>query len=167
MPAKPTPPTKTPGLHGRAGNLRGKAGTKPKHEPTMIELYHLAEARLREKQGNRRNGDAAMDLVTDTKQLLHELQVHQIELEMQNAELRQTRNQLEVALGNYTDLYDFAPMSYFTLTADGTIRLANLTGTILVGIERDRLVGRRFGLAGLHRGDLKQGGRPLHRARCR
>ena len=87
-----------------------------------------------------------MDLAADTQQLLHELQVHQIELEMQNAELQQSRDQLEVALEKYADLYDFAPVSYFSLTSDGTIRLANLTGTLLAGIERERLLGRRFGV---------------------
>jgi signal transduction histidine kinase len=77
--------------------------------------------------------------------LLHELQVHQIELEMQNAELRQARDELEVALDNYTDLYDFAPSGYFTLAATGAILQANLTGATLVGIERSRLVGQSFG----------------------
>jgi PAS domain-containing protein len=73
------------------------------------------------------------------------LQVHQIELEMQNAELRQARDELEVALENYTDLYDFAPSGYFTLAATGAILQANLTGATLVGIERSRLVGQSFG----------------------
>jgi PAS domain S-box-containing protein len=73
------------------------------------------------------------------------LQVHQIELEMQNAELRQARDALEVALENYTDLYDFAPSGYFTLAATGAILQANLTGAKLVGIERSRLVGQSFG----------------------
>jgi PAS domain-containing protein len=77
--------------------------------------------------------------------LLHELQVHQIELEMQNAELRQARDELEVALDNYTDLYDFAPSGYFTLAATGAILQANLTGATMVGIERSRLVGQSFG----------------------
>jgi PAS domain S-box-containing protein len=73
------------------------------------------------------------------------LQVHEIELEMQNAELRQARDELEAALENYTDLYDFAPSGYFTLAATGTILQANLTGATLVGIERSRLVGQSFG----------------------
>jgi signal transduction histidine kinase len=73
------------------------------------------------------------------------LQVHQIELEMQNAELRQARDALEVALENYTDLYDFAPSGYFTLAATGAILQANLTGAKLVGIERSHLVGQPFG----------------------
>ena len=63
---------------------------------------------------------------------------------MQNAELRQARDELEVALENYTDLYDFAPSGYFTLAATGAILQANLTGATLVGIERSRLVGQSF-----------------------
>ena len=82
----------------------------------------------------------------EAQRLLHELQVHQIELEIQNAELRQSRDEMETALGKYTDLYDFAPVGYFTLDRDGTIRAANLTGSGLLGIERSRLIGRRFGL---------------------
>jgi signal transduction histidine kinase len=81
----------------------------------------------------------------DAKRLLHELQVHQIELEMQNAELRQARDELEAALDNYTDLYDFAPSGHFTLAATGAILQANLTGATMVGIERSRLVGQSFG----------------------
>jgi PAS domain S-box-containing protein len=76
--------------------------------------------------------------------LHHELQVHQVELEMQNAELRQTRDELETALEQYTDLYEFAPVGYFTLDSTGTIIRVNLTGAGLVGVERFRLVGRRF-----------------------
>jgi signal transduction histidine kinase len=104
-----------------------------------------AEERWRERRGNRRSAAMAPQSDADAKRLLHELQVHQIELEMQNAELRQARDELEVALDNYTDLYDFAPSGYFTLAATGTILRANLTGSLLVGIERSRLVGQSFG----------------------
>jgi PAS domain S-box-containing protein len=80
----------------------------------------------------------------ETQRILHELQVYQIELEMQNAELRQARDELETALENFTELYDFAPVGYFTLDCDGAIRAANLTGAGLLGIERVRLLGRSF-----------------------
>ena len=90
------------------------------------------------EEGIPRSGD-------ETQRLVHELEVHQIELEMQNAELRQAREQEEKALERYTDLYDFAPVGYFTLDRDGVIRAANLTGAALLGIERSRLIGRRFG----------------------
>jgi len=113
--------------------------------PMMAELYHRAEARLRTSRKNRESKVRAPKTEPDPQRLLHELEVHQIELELQNAELRQTRDELEAALQNYTDLYDFAPAGYFTLAPDGTIRQLNLTGAQLVGIERSRLLGRTFG----------------------
>jgi len=82
----------------------------------------------------------------DAQRILHELQVHQVELELQNEELRQSQAEVDAALEKYTDLYDFAPVGYYTLEDDGTIQLANLTGASLVGIERSQLMGRRFGL---------------------
>jgi PAS domain S-box-containing protein len=72
--------------------------------------------------------------------------VHQVELEMQNAELRQTRDALEKALDRHSRFYDFAPVGFFTLDVKGTILNVNLTGANLVGVEHSRLVGQRFGL---------------------
>jgi len=82
----------------------------------------------------------------ETLRLLHELQAHQIELEMQNEELTQARAEAEEAYRQYTDLYDFAPVGYLTLTPDGTIRKVNLAGAILLGVERGKLVDRRLGV---------------------
>ena len=80
------------------------------------------------------------------QRLVQELQVHQVELEMQNDELRQSRAEVEAGLERYADLYDFAPVSYLTLGREGGIRQVNLAGAILLGVERARLVGQRFGL---------------------
>jgi len=76
--------------------------------------------------------------------LLHELQVHQIELEMQNDELRRDQLEIEAAHERYLDLYDFAPVGYLTLDDKGLIASANLTAAALLGKERRALVGRRF-----------------------
>lgn len=82
----------------------------------------------------------------DALKLLHELQVHQIELEIQNEELQQARREALAALQRYTELYDFAPLGYFTLGRDGSIRQLNLAGAALLGAERTQLVGKRFGV---------------------
>jgi len=79
-----------------------------------------------------------------TSKLVHELEVHQLELEMQNEELNKVRNELESALAYATDLYDFAPVGYFTLDHSGAISAVNLTGASLLKIERSRLIGRNF-----------------------
>ena len=81
----------------------------------------------------------------EDRRLRHELQVHQAELELQNEELRNLRAQAETAAARYTDLYDFAPVGYFTLDCEGVIAQANLTGASLLGCERGRLAGQRFG----------------------
>ncbi len=112
---------------------------------TASKLRQDAEARLRPRRNGRPGGDGDPKSAADTGRLLHELQVHQIELEMQNAELRQAQDEREASLENYTDLYDFAPVGYFTLTPAGVINQVNLTGTNLVGMARSRLVGRSFG----------------------
>ncbi|MFT5934403.1 MAG: PAS domain-containing protein, partial [Hydrogenophaga sp.] len=80
----------------------------------------------------------------ESVRLLHELQVHQIELELQNEELVARRGELVAALARYTDLYDFAPVAYATLAADGTLVQTNLAGAQLLGSPRAQLEGRRL-----------------------
>jgi PAS domain S-box-containing protein len=80
----------------------------------------------------------------DAHKLMHELQVHQVELEMQNEELRRARLELETAHNRFSTLYDFAPVGYLTLDAAGIIREANLTAAVLLGLERDDLKGKKF-----------------------
>jgi PAS domain S-box-containing protein len=106
------------------------------------ELRRLAEERLGENAGSARPPRTE----AESLRLLHELEVHQIELEMQNEELRQAREAEAEALEKYTDLFDFAPVGYFTLDRQGVIRSVNLRGAFLLGTERSRLVGQRFGV---------------------
>ena len=74
------------------------------------------------------------------RQALHELRVHQIELEMQNDELRRTQAELEASRARYFDLYDLAPVGYFSLSEEGLILEANLAASGLVGVARSALV---------------------------
>jgi PAS domain-containing protein len=105
------------------------------------------DAELRDNAEKRLQASAPVSLGTDvdnTPRLTHELQVHQIELEMQNRELQETRLDLEEALALYTELYDFAPVGYLTLNSEGLISRINITGAKLLGVERASLLQKRF-----------------------
>ena len=81
---------------------------------------------------------------SDAPRLRHELEVHQVELETQNEGLRRVKEELETALERYTELYDFGPVSYFTVAGAGTIRQMNLEGAALLGMDRARLKNQRL-----------------------
>ncbi len=105
-------------------------------------LRRKAEEQLKAKQKKMEIGISE----TDMKKLLHELQVHQIELELQNEELRQAYETSETALKKYTMLYDLAPMGYFTLDSDGSICELNFTGAEMLGDRRFSLINSNFKL---------------------
>jgi PAS domain S-box-containing protein len=109
---------------------------------TSADLRRRAEVRLRAHTPVK----AGHQTMADAKRLLHELQVHQVELEMQNAALSQAHAEAEANADKFSDLYDFAPVGYFTFAERGVILGANLTGTTLLGVERRGLLGRRFPL---------------------
>ncbi len=77
-------------------------------------------------------------------ELIAELQISQVKLEMQNYELRQAQQQLEEARDRYADLYDYAPVGYFTLNQTGRVLEINLTGSVMLGLERAYLVDQPF-----------------------
>jgi PAS domain S-box-containing protein len=102
-----------------------------------------ADLRKRAEDALRRRAIDLGDLSSeDTQSLIHELQVHQIELEMQNEELRTAQLELAAARDRYSDLYEFAPVGYFSLSDKGLILETNLTGAALLGVERGNLVNR-------------------------
>ena len=80
----------------------------------------------------------------EAQRMRHKLDAYQIELELENAELLAARVESEALLSKYTDLYDFALVSYLTIAANGYIKMANLTASILFGIERSDLIDRSF-----------------------
>jgi transcriptional regulator with PAS, ATPase and Fis domain len=103
-------------------------------------LRKTAEKQLKEKQA--KNSVPVTEI--DIKKLVHELQVHQIELEMQNEELLASYHTAETALKKYTMLYDFAPMGYLTLDSDGSICELNFTAAEMLKDKRFSLVGSNF-----------------------
>ena len=103
--------------------------------PDPAGLRRRAEELLRGKPA-----DLAAIPEGEAGRLLHQLQVHQIELEMQNEELHRAQQELEASRSKYIDLYDKAPVGYFTVSEKGLILEANLRGADLLGVERNRLV---------------------------
>ncbi|MDO9510890.1 MAG: PAS domain-containing protein [Bacteroidales bacterium] len=99
-------------------------------------LRKKAEELLEKKQ----NKKGKKIIEADIKKLVHELQVHQIELEMQNEELRQAYETTEQALKKYTMLYDYSPMGYFTLDQDGVIHDLNFSGAEMLHEKRFSLI---------------------------
>jgi PAS domain-containing protein len=115
-----------------------------------IEKKNLTDAKIlrqkAEEQLKASKKKTGKVIEADVKKLLHELQVHQIELEMQNEELREANETAEAALKKYTMLYDFAPMGYFTVEKDGSISELNFTGAEMLGEKRFSLLNSNFKL---------------------
>src|SRR5579862_71153 len=106
---------------------------------TTHELFQALETLLGSKQNNAvERSDSA------TQELIKELQVHQLELEIQNRELRATQQQLTHSRIRYADLYDFSPIGYANLSEDGQIVEINITGGKLLGENPHKLIGRQF-----------------------
>jgi two-component system CheB/CheR fusion protein len=108
--------------------------------PARQPLRRRAEKRLQ-----RGTAAAAPRLDGDARRLLHELQVHEIELELQNEELRGARHELERALERYTEIFAFAPIGYAVLEREDKIMEINHAGATLLGQNRTKLVGRPLG----------------------
>lgn len=103
------------------------------------KLRSKAEAQIKEMP------DSKLDLTMEKARILmHELEVHQIELEMQNQELREAQHLLEDARDQYTDLFDFAPIGYLVLNEKGVIENINLTACTMMGTDRSLIKGNPF-----------------------
>ena len=107
---------------------------------SVEELRRQAEERLLESKQK----VTAPSTPEELRRLVQELEVHQIELELQNEELQQARSELEKHLTKYTDLYDFAPVGYFTLDQNGSILSVNLNGTRMFRVERSVILNQHF-----------------------
>ncbi len=117
----------------------GRSNSTLRHKADKPMLRHKAEEKLTKKSA------AFSELHAKTpEELIHELEVHQIELEMQNDELKRAQLELEESRDRYAELYEFAPVGYFTLAGDGRIVEANLTGAALLDTPRQKLINGRF-----------------------
>jgi PAS domain S-box-containing protein len=112
--------------------------TSKSSPPSRGNLRHRAEERLIERKR------AANLPLRDPERIVHELEVHQMELEIQNEELRESRIELETALARYTEIFDFAPIGYVAITLDGTIREINHVAARLLGAARAHFTGANF-----------------------
>jgi PAS domain S-box-containing protein len=139
-------PDDTAGWESRRYKRNHAMKKKSDRSADTAELRCRAEERLQAREQTPQSAIRNPQSDADTARLVHELQVHQIELEMQNEELRQAHAQVEMLLAQYTNLYDFAPAGYMTLDREGAIRQVNLTAAQMLGVERSQLVNRRFGL---------------------
>ena len=115
----------------------GAAGPTGSENALRRQAEEIARA-----NGARSPEDLAALSPEEVRQALHELRVHQIELEMQNEELRRAQVELDVARARYFDLFDLAPVGYVTVGEKGMILEANLTAATLLGVARGALVRR-------------------------
>lgn len=114
---------------------------KNKRPEQAARLRRRAEEAGRAKEARLPKNPEALT-PEETRRTLHELRVHQIELEMQNDELRRAQAELDAARARYFDLYDLAPVGYCTVSEKGLILEANLTAARLLGAERSALAKR-------------------------
>ena len=136
------PPSATAAeLRRRAEAELRALGADNEHRPMLAIISRRVATQLRKQK---KEHLATPKSPADPQRTLHELQVHQIELEMQNTELQEARERMEAQLEKYTDLYDFAPVGYFSLDELGVVLEVNLTGAALLGVERSRLINGRF-----------------------
>lgn len=124
---------------------------------------------LRDRAERLAAAEAPVELPAEAERLVHELRVHQLELELQNDELRRAQAELEASRARYFELFDLAPVAYFVLSEEGLLLEANLTAAAILGVQRVELRGRpltRWILAAdqdtyyLHRRQLLETGQP-------
>lgn len=115
--------------------MKNKESDENPNVDKYADLRRLAEHALAQEE-------SILDELSsdEARQIVHELQVHQVELEMQNEELRATQMQLEASRDRFSDLYDLAPIGYITVSEKGMILAANLTLVKLLGVERSKLI---------------------------
>jgi PAS domain-containing protein len=116
---------------------RGKQQDKEEKDRSLLykELRARAERQISQKLEILRKQPAMTN-----ERLIQELEVHQVELQMQNEELRSTQSELEISRARYFDLFDSAPIGYFIINEKGLVQDVNLTGASMLGMQRQKMV---------------------------
>ena len=126
----------------------GERMTDPPDDPadgpraTFRHMRKLAERRARERAEG--TAQRTHEQFADFDQLVHELSVHQIELQLQNEQLQLTQRELEASRDHYRDLFENAPVGYVLMGFDGVMRHANRNVCALLGAAESQLIGRRL-----------------------
>ena len=127
----------------RAGRLKTAETKWPAKSAHLTRPPNDLRARAEALLARKRGGLVPVP-EQDVQRLVHDLEVHQIELELQNDELRRAQAALEEARDRFADLYDFAPLALLTLSQDDEVLEANLAAARLLGLERKDLVHQKF-----------------------
>lgn len=126
--------------YDRLFSLKPEPLSRERTRPNPATLRQRAEKRLQDD-----SSQAAPENSWDSKRMIHELQVHQIELEMHNEELQIAYDEADALRARYADIYDFAPVPYLTLNKIGLIQELNLAAAILLGIKASQKGRYRLG----------------------
>ncbi len=118
-------------MKGRNESEKGDPGLRERAEASLAERCPVPE-------------EVIVLSRSDLEKLVHELRVRQLELERQNEELRSAQDLLTQSRDRYSDLYDFAPVGYFTVDRHGLILGVNLTGAALLAVDRSLMIGKPF-----------------------
>ncbi len=135
-------------LKGLEADFSSNSANAPKILADALDSLHasIEELLVAEKVIKQQGEECIKSLQenTDYQALVHSLQMHQIELAMQNEELKRSKAETEEALSKFYDIYDFSPIGLLTLDTKGHIIEANLTGATLLGMARGSIMNKRF-----------------------
>ncbi|HSD62475.1 MAG TPA: PAS domain-containing sensor histidine kinase [Ignavibacteriaceae bacterium] len=125
-------------------NISKKAKAKNKPVKSAIKKIQKKDKQVKSVNKIPNSKKLSPGKIEDVQKLIELLKIHQIELEHQNQELRNTQQELEESRNKYVNLFDFSPIPYFTLDSNGSIKEVNLSASKMFGIDRNKLMGKNL-----------------------